>query len=78
MHDKKGESIILDEEQGSWDRKWSEEDEKIEFWVFGRRRETFLLREIGEKRDKNREDPIYRKSQFLDGSRGIENLKDAF
>ena len=44
--------------------------------MFGRRRETFLLREIGEKRDKNREDPIYRKSQFLDGSRSIERYRE--
>ena len=42
--------------------------------MFGRRRETFLSREIGKKWDRNREDPIYRKSQFLDGSRGIEDL----
>ena len=32
-----------------------------------------MLREIGEKWDRNRVDPIYRKSQCLDGSRGIEN-----
>jgi len=30
------------------------------------------LREIGEKWDRNRVDPIYRKSQFLNGLRGIE------
>ena len=46
MHDKEGESIMLDEEQRSWDRKWSEEDEKFEFWVFGRRKEIILSREI--------------------------------
>ena len=48
----------------------------IEFWVFGRRREIFLSREIGEKWDRNRMDPIYRKSQFLDGSRGIERYRE--
>jgi len=53
--------------------KRSEEDEKIEFRVFGRRRDTFLSRKIGEKWDRNHVDPIYRRSQFLDGSRGIEN-----
>ena len=31
MRGKKGESIIPDEEQRSWDQKWSEQDEKIEF-----------------------------------------------
>ena len=72
MHDKEEESIIPDEEQRSWDRKWSEEDEKIEFWVFGRSGEAFLSREIGEKWDRNHEDPIYRKSQFLDRSRAIK------
>ena len=38
------------------------ENEKIEFWMFGRRRDTFLSREIGEKWDRNCVDPIYRKS----------------
>ena len=50
----------------------SEEDEKIECWVFRRRRDTFLSRKIGEKWDRNHVDPIYRKSQCLDGSRGVE------
>ena len=44
--------------------------------MFGRRRESFLSREIGEKWDGNREDPIYRKSQFLDGSRSIERYRE--
>ena len=35
MHDKDGESIISDEEQRSWDQKWSEEDEKLEFGWLG-------------------------------------------
>ena len=38
------------------------ENEKIEFWMFGRRRDTFLSREIREKWDRNCVDPIYRKS----------------
>ena len=33
MHDKDEESIKPNEEQGSWDQKWSEVDEKLEFWV---------------------------------------------
>ena len=48
MHDKDEESIILDEEQRSWDWKWSEEDENLEFWVIERRREVYLSREIKE------------------------------
>ena len=46
MRGKKGESIIPDEEQRSWDQKWSEEDEKLEFSVFGSERREKLLREI--------------------------------
>ena len=64
--------IIPDEEQRSWDRKWSEEDEKLEFWVIERRREVCLSREIKENRDRNRENPIYRKIINLDRSRAIE------
>ena len=74
MHDKDEESIIPDEEQRSWDRKWSEEDGKLEFWVIERRREVCLSREIEENRDRNRENPIYRKIINLDWSRAIEKL----
>ena len=44
--------------------------------MFGRMRDTFLSREIGEKWHRNRIDPIYRKSQFLDGSRSIERYRE--
>ena len=74
MHDKDEESIILDEEQRSWDRKWSEEDEKLEFWVIKRRRKVSLLREIEENWDRNRENPIYRKIINLDRSKAIKKL----
>ena len=68
------ENIIPDEEQRSWDRKWSEEDEKLEFLGVERRREVCLLREIEEIWDKNRENPIYRKIINLDRLRAIEKL----
>ena len=74
MHDKAKESIILDKEQGSWDRKWSEEVEKLEFWVIERRREVCLSREIEENRNRNRENPIYRKIINLNWLRAIEKL----
>ena len=72
MHDKDEKSIILEEEQRSWDWKWSEEDEKLEFLVIERRREVYPSREIEENWDKNRENPIYRKIINLDRSRAIE------
>ena len=46
MHDKEEERILLDEEQRSWDKKWSEEEEMLKFWVFGSERREKLLREI--------------------------------
>jgi len=72
MHDKDEEKIIPDEEQWSWDRKRSEEDEKLEFWMIERRREVCLSRKIEENWDRNRENPIYRKIINLDRSRAIE------
>ena len=74
MHDKDEESIIPDEEQRSWDRKRSEEDEKLEFWVIKRRREVCLSRGIEENWDRNCENPIYRKIINLDRLRAIEKL----
>ena len=44
--------------------------------MFGRMRDIFLSREIGEKWHRNCMDPIYRKSQFLDGSRSIERYRE--
>ena len=54
--------------------KKSEEVEKLEFWVNERRREVCLSREIELNRDRNRENPIYRKIINLNRLRAIEKL----
>ena len=45
----------------------------LSFGRLGEGKKSFCRERYREKWDSNREDPIYRKSQFLDESRGIEN-----
>ena len=74
MHDKDEESIIPEEIQGSWERKWSEECEGFEFEVFGSERRENLSREIEGNEWEIAMAPFYRNLIKLDRSRAIKEL----
>ena len=72
MHDQDEESIIPEEKQGSWDWKWSDDSEGLEFEVFGSERKENLSREIEGNEWELLMAPFYRNPINLDRSRAIE------